>query len=534
MEYIVTGQEMKDCDKRTIEHYKVPSLVLMERAALSFVEEFLRFFNSEFTAADTLKNYRLTVGILCGTGNNGGDGLAIARLLYQKQIKVNVILIGEESHMTKDCRRQLDILHQYNVSVSWIRSETDISILKEMGTMDIYIDAVFGVGLSREITGMYKTLFQYINEQPAKVAAVDLPSGIHSDTGQVLGIALKAELTVTFAFTKAGLVFFPGAGYAGKVIVKEIGITTESLNPTLPRLYSLSAQNIKQMLPPRRTYSNKGTYGKVVLFAGSEGMAGAACLAGEAAYRAGCGLVRIVTPESNRTIIQTRLPEAVITTYTAKTLTADRIKEVMEWADVIGIGCGLGLSDEAVFITKTVLKYGQKPTIADGDGLNIIANNKELLNNHNQPLLITPHLLEMARLTGRSVRQIQQNLVTTAVDFSKEYQLCCVLKDARTLVTDGNYPVYVNLTGNNGMATGGSGDVLAGMICGMAAQGMDLNEAGISAVFLHGKAGDAAAVQYGKYKMLAQNIIEHMWNDAEMLCNMNTLEHAGAMKYETI
>lgn len=510
MEYIVTGQEMKSCDNRTIEYYKIPSMVLMERAALGFFHEFMNYFQEEIHAASTVSNGSFTVGIICGTGNNGGDGLVVARLLYEKQIPVKVVMVGEQSRLSTDCGHQLEILNQYQLPVTWITSLEKIHQLRELDRCNVLIDAVFGVGLSREVTGIYKNVLEYINNHPGKVAAVDVPSGIHSDNGQILGTAVKADLTVTFAFKKAGLVFYPGAEYAGKVVVKDIGITQESFNGIFPKLFTLDFEDIKKMLPKRMAYSHKGSYGKVTLFVGSEGMAGAACLAAKAAYCTGCGLVQVVTPKSNRLVLQTVLPEAIVTTYTKENLDENFIEKAVQWADVVGIGCGLGQSEEACFITEYVLKNVSKPLIVDGDGLNILAKNPELLKGHVQPLILTPHLLEMSRLCNISVSEIQNNLVETAVEFSKDYDVCCVLKDARTIVANGDTSVYVNVTGNHGMATGGSGDVLAGMICGLAAQGMTKQDAAIAAVYLHGNAGDRAKARLGAEKMLAGNIIEHI------------------------
>lgn len=506
MKYLLNGQEMKACDERTIEYYQIPSMVLMERAALGFVEVFCR------------AGYDMTrIGIVCGMGNNGGDGLAVARLLYQKNLSIKVFLIGDENKATKQTAKQLEIVRKYGIPACFIKELSESEKEQELQSCTILVDAIFGVGLSREVTGKYAKIIELMNRCPVPKAAIDIPSGIDAGNGQVLGCAVKAHMTVTFAFCKAGLVLYPGADYAGNVTVAKIGITEESFEKK-PYLYTHSKDEILEMLPVRPARSNKGTFGKVVLVVGSKGMAGAAYLAAMAACRTGCGLVRIVTPEENREILQTLVPEAVLTLYDSHNPenNEQELLEAFRWGNVIGIGSGLGVSSTSEYLMELVLNHSNIPVVIDGDGLNIIANKKELLKQYEYGIIITPHLGEMSRLAQLPIKEIQGKIVESALDFAREYKVCCVLKDARTVVVNGKGDgqnqteehAYLNLTGNNGMATGGSGDILMGMICSLAAQGMEAQDAAVAGVHLHGCAGDMAAERIGKRGMIARDILE--------------------------
>ncbi len=530
MRYLPNGQEMKACDRKTIEYYQIPSMVLMERAALGFVD------------AICTAGYDMTrTGIVCGMGNNGGDGLAVARLLHQKALPVKVYLIGNESRATVETAAQLAIVRNYGIPVchvaetaeSGLQWERNMDLANENNTTTFsveefkqelqkctfLIDGIFGVGLSREVMGIYRDVIGIMNQCPVPKAAIDIPSGIDAGDGQVLGCAIKADMTVTFGYCKVGIVLYPGADYAGRVQVAEIGITEESFEEKKPYVYTHLTEEILDMLPNRPARSNKGTFGKAVLVVGSKGMAGAAYLAAMAAYRTGCGLVRVITPEDNREILQNLVPEAVLTTYASENPKEDEEKllEALRWGDVVGIGSGLGLTLTSEYLVELVLRHARTPVVIDGDGLNVIANYKELLRNCGTDLIVTPHLGEMSRLVQLPIKELQERLVQTAADFAREYKVCCVLKDARTVVVDGRKEdcrnplqehAYLNLTGNHGMSTGGSGDVLMGMICGLVAQGMKPDKAAVAGVHLHGCAGDVAAQRLGRRGMIARDILE--------------------------
>lgn len=493
MEYILNSSEMKQCDKNTIEYFGVPSMVLMERAALAVFEEIKRIFPK--------KNEKILV--LCGMGNNGGDGFAIARLLHLANYKVEILFPMDITKMTEECHRQYDIIKKYDISIYESLSEF---------SYDVIVDSLFGIGLCRPIQGKLAKIIDACNQTDAFRIAVDIPSGISADTGEILGMAFKANLTISFGFGKIGQFLYPGAQYCGTLVVADIGIDKNSLLGYIPNGSILTATDILQMLPKRIQYSNKGSYGKVVIIAGSKNMAGAAYLAAKAAYYAGCGLVRILTAEENRSILLTKLPEAIITTYSNKGLSEENIIECLDWADSILIGPGIGTGAIAEKLLETVLKKRHKPLILDADALNIISKKQEWMTYLNEDCIITPHLGEMSRLTGMPIEKIQKNLIMTANEYAVKHGITCVLKDARTIVAkpDGTY--YINITGNNGMATGGSGDVLAGLLTGILAQVSEGKRQNIASLvcYIHGMAGDKAKDKKGAYSMIASDILEEI------------------------
>ena len=489
MRYLVNGGEMKIYDRNTMETYRMPSLVLMERAALAVREEVVKRLP---------KSARVL--IVCGSGNNGGDGYAAARLLLQEHYEVTVVCAEDTARKTKENQFQKEIWRAYSGEI--------LSQIPEQETYDAVIDAVFGVGLSRGVEGCYADLLARMNELSGLKIALDIPSGISSDNGAVLGTAFCADLTVTFAFEKTGTVLWPGNEYAGEVVVRDIGIDERSFLGRTPAVAALEDVDLAR-LPARAAHSNKGSFGKLLVIAGSVGMSGAACLCAEAAYSCGCGLVRIVTPEENRTILQTKLPEAVLTTYpTAGGRETAGLSEVIGWADAIVCGPGLGTSDVARAIVETVLREASVPVLLDADALNLIARDTGVLRQAQGELVVTPHLGEMSRLCVESVARIQSRLIETADRFAEEYQVICVLKDQHTITSVPSRRTYLNLSGNAGMATAGSGDVLSGVIGSLMAQGLGAEDAAPLGVFLHGKAGDAVSERCSMRGLRASDLSE--------------------------
>lgn len=484
MDILVDGRQMKQYDKNTIEHFKVPSLVLMERAALQTVEEIEAHLGQKNNPSALL---------VCGTGNNGGDGLAIGRMLWQRGYSVTIVMPQEREHLSEETKTQMEILESYGIPIT--DAIPDVAF-------DVITDALFGIGLTRNIEGVYKDYIDVMNKKDGLKIAVDIPSGIHADTGEVMGTAFYADITVTFAFAKTGLLLYPGVEYSGEVIVKEIGIDKHSFLEDVPHIYRMTQEDLGKV-PSRHDYSNKGSFGKILTVAGQKNMAGAAFLSAKASYRTGAGLVKIFTTESNRAILQQLLPEAILTTDTENLLL-----QSLEWASVIVAGPGIGTGADAEIIIKTILETARVPVILDADGLNITAGHLEWLKEKSAPVIVTPHLGEMARLTHKNILEIQKQLLQVALDFSKEYNVICVLKDARTVITFPDGTSYINTTGNNGMATAGAGDVLTGIIAGLIAQGMDLNLAAPIGVYLHGAAADAQAAQTGTYALMARDIID--------------------------
>ena len=488
MRYIVNSREMKLYDSNTIEKYHVPSLVLMERAAVAFVDELYK------QALDLSQ-----VLVVCGGGNNGGDGYAIARLLKLAGACVDVVLADKGCRKTESNQTQEQIWQAYGNEI--------LSQIPADRTYTTVIDAVFGVGLSRKIEGRYADIIAQMNELSGNKVAVDIASGISSDNGSVLGIVFRADITVTFAFEKIGCVLWPGNEYSGNVIVRDIGIDENSFFDKKPVIAALEDKDFSR-LPMRKSHSNKGTYGKLLVIAGSAGMSGAAFFSAMAAYRVGTGLVRIFTPEVNRAVLQTQLPEAVLTTYSAENPDVDVLKSAMNWADAIVCGPGIGTSDTAAFLMEHVLNYASVPVLMDADALNLIARDVTVLQKPHTQMVFTPHLGEMSRLVGETVPDIQNHLIEVAEEFARQYNVICVLKDEHTVTCVPSGQIYLNLSGNDGMATAGSGDVLSGVIGGLMAQGMSAAEAASLGAYLHGCAGDASRRKCGKRSLMASDIIE--------------------------
>ncbi len=487
MQYILTGTEMQLCDANTTAHYKMPSIVLMERAAFAFVEE--------------LKQRQIDTGhtlILCGSGNNGGDGMAVARLLALDGQKVTVVYAGNPAHATEQNSQQRQILEAYGILIHEDVPEGDYSLV---------IDAVFGVGLSRPVEGSYAALLAKANEMGGIKVALDIASGVNADDGQVLGEGFHADLTFTFAFLKRGQLLYPGSEYSGSVVCLPMGIDEHGFLEQKPPMAALEQTDLK-LLPRRRAYSNKGTYGKLLLIAGSVGMAGAAVLAARAAYAAGCGYVRVVTPSENRVILQTAVPEAVLTFYDADHTDDLPWEELFAWADGIVAGPGLGTSDTALMLMRRVLSQKHLPLVLDADALNLLARHRELLLGMPKQTIVTPHLGEMARLARTTVDEIQKALADTASWFAEEYRAVCVLKDARTITALPEGGLYINCSGNDGMAVAGSGDVLSGIIGSLLVQKLPASMAAPLGVYVHGMAGDLMAVKIGKAGLAASDLVE--------------------------
>lgn len=478
---------MKAADSYTIREKKIPSLILMERAARTFVE----------TVLD--RGFDLSrVCVVCGSGNNGGDGFAIARLLLEKGARVTAVMAGNPEHCTEETLRQIELFREAGGVVGNSFEEGEYSIL---------IDAVFGAGLSRRVEGGYLACIQAMNRSGGVKLAVDVPSGVSTTTGEVATSAFKADLTVSFQCSKLGCVLYPGRDYAGEMVVADIGVDVSGLEGDREVAYALEEKDARGMLPGRRPNSHKGDYGKALIIAGSRGMAGAAYLAALAAYRTGAGLVQIYTPEENRTILQTLLPEAIIRCYDF--FDERELLRLLDWADVVSIGSGLGTSDKSRRILQTTLENVQVPCVVDADGLNLLAEHSRYLDRlPHENFVFTPHMKEMSRIVRRTVEELQRDRMEILSQFTGENRVTCVLKDARTCVCrQGEHP-FVNLSGNAAMAKAGSGDVLAGVITGLLAQGMPCFDGAVLGVYLHGLAGDAAREEKGAYSVLARDLTD--------------------------
>lgn len=487
MEFLVDSKKMKAIDNYTINELGIPSMVLMERAAFEVVKVIEKNID---------KNSKILS--VCGVGNNGGDGIAAARILAGKGYDVTIYIIGNKTKMSVETRQQLAIAKNMQLK---IYNEVYFE------NYDVIIDAIFGIGLDRAIEGDFYNIIQSINNTNAKIFSVDIPSGICADNGNVLNIAIKADYTITFGLNKKGLVLYDGCNYSKNVIVADIGFPNIAIDYVKPNCCIYNKDDLK-LLPNRKARSNKGTFGKVLIIAGSKNMSGACILSAKAAYKTGSGLVKIFTVKDNRQIVQVSLPEAIIDAYEDINLNYENIIENINWADVIVIGPGIGTSENAKDIVKIVCKNANVPTIIDADAINILSN----LDDYILPkkTILTPHLKEMSRIIKRyDVNYIMNNIYDVANEFAKEKNCIVVLKDARTIVSNGEYN-YINMSGNNGMATGGSGDVLTGIIAGLIAQNMNEFEAAKLSVYIHGLAGDFAKDKIGSFSIIASDIIDNL------------------------
>lgn len=488
MENIVKGTDMKKIDSYTINEIGIPSLVLMERAAKSVADL--------IDKNERKQKNNITIQVIAGIGNNGADGVAIGRMLYLLGYNICIFVMGDKEKATEEFKTQLGIVEKIGVPV--VSSVIDA---------DVVVDALFGIGLSRDITGTYEQLISEINKMKNIIYAVDIPSGINGDTGEVMGCAIKANYTVTFGCHKIGTVLYPGADYCGQVEVSDIGYPIQSYNEASEILEYAGMDDLK-MIPKRANYSNKGTFGKILIVAGSRDISGAAVLCAKAAFRAGAGLVRIFTHENNRDIIAKLIPEAMINTYNTEKFDKKAFEACLNWCDVVAVGPGIGIGTIQQMIVEQVIE-SKIPAVIDADGINNIAADERVKKNFHKKLILTPHLGEMSRLINKPVKEIAENLIYYAKELNYRYGANVVLKDARTVIATGGQ-IYINLSGNNGMATAGSGDALTGIISALIGIGCDFEKAAVMGPYVHGLAGDIAAYKVSKTGLMATDIIEEI------------------------
>ena len=485
MRYLPNGTQMSQADSFTIKETGIPSLVLMERAALKTVEVM------HTHGIDTSRPL-----VVCGSGNNGGDGFAIARLLTEEGASARILFAGRESSLSEECRVQKKIAENLGIGIITEIPEEEYTVI---------IDAVFGVGLSREISGKYADIIAWMNEQNCSKVAVDIPSGVSSATGKILGIAFHADLTVAMACVKAGCEMYPGKYSTGETVAVPIGIDPEFFSSDENVCITYDRCDIPELLPERKADSHKGSYGRALMITGSSGMAGAAYLSAKAAYAVGAGLVQIYTAQENRAILQQLLPEAIISCY--QEYDEEKLTQLLDWADVVCIGCGLGTGKISRRILEGTLNRVSVPCIIDADGLNLLSRKMNLLEKMCSPVILTPHMKEMSRLTGYSVNDLSDRRLEIIREFTEKYPAVCVLKDSRTFIKEKGRHPFFNLAGNSAMAKAGSGDVLAGVITGISAQGMPAYESAALGVYLHACGGDEAKEAKGSYSVLARDLI---------------------------
>lgn len=501
---IVTADEMREIDRRAIEVVGIPGVVLMEnagRAVSDTIKDLLRH----------LENPR--VCIFAGKGNNGGDGFVIARHLANSGFRVKTFLLGEKGQVQGDAKINLDILQGMGMDVEELSRDGLPTARVAMSMSDLIVDAVFGTGFKGEVEGYVCRVLDTINESGRPVVAVDVPSGLDSTTGKVSSSCVKATHTVTFGLPKVGLLLYPGAAYVGELIVADIGIPRSLLVDEAFKLNLSTADEIRTWIPVRTRDSHKGTFGKVLVIAGSSNMSGAAALTGNAALKSGAGVVILGVPISLHSVMNSKLTEVMTrglpeTESGSISLQAQPLLDgITRGAGALAIGPGLSTHSETAQLVRNMVMTTSVPTVVDADGINAIAQDPGTLKAAKAPIVLTPHPGEMARLTGLSVQEIKLDRLNIALRVADQWGKIVVLKGARTIITDPSGVAYINTTGNSGMATAGSGDVLTGIIAGLLAQGIRPLEASVLGVYVHGLAGDIASSRYGEMGMTATDIL---------------------------
>ncbi len=466
--YLLSNAEMKEVERVAIEDMDVPSIVLMENAAKN-------------AAQVILEQKPKKAVIIAGKGNNGGDGLAIARHLITNNVNTKIYFIGDKEKATADCKTNLNILFNYNAAI-------EFSSNINLSHCDIVVDALIGTGLKRKLSNEYIKIVNTINSSNKLVMSIDCPTGVNSDTGEDYGVAVNADITVTFHQPKTGLMLYPAYSHTGKIIVKDIGIPYINKSST----FILDSIN----MPKRNGDSHKGTYGKALIVAGCDSMTGAAVLNAKACYNTGAGLVNVCSTDHVIDIIQNTVPEAI---------TTKRENIDYNYGNVCAIGSGLGIN--YALVENVILNCNNKLVI-DADGLNSLSKNTELLKSHKNDCIITPHIMEMSRLTGLDKDYIKQNLIETAKNFAQKYNVVVVLKDSHTVIASPKGEICINITGTPAMSKGGTGDCLCGVITGLLAQGVDTFNAACMGAYINGKAGEYAESRLGSYSVRASDIAD--------------------------
>jgi len=508
---VVTAEEMRQIDRKTIEDYGVSGIVLMEKAGLSVAKRIKWLFKKQ------------KVVVLSGGGNNGGDGMVAARKLHNEGWPVKAFLFAEVKGLNGEALESFKKAKRAGVC---------IEINKELSEKDIansiIVDALLGTGLNKNVRPPVSEVINKTNKSSSPVISIDIPSGISSDTGQVMGCAVRADFTVTFGLPKRGHFLYPGAGHTGKLFIEGIGFPENLINSEKLKVELIEKKDMSMLLPKRPKYSHKGDYGHVLVVAGSKGKTGAALMTAKACLRAGAGLVTIGVPESLMDVFQSRVTEEMTLPLPDAgdgTLSSKAIGKILEFLsgeiDVLAIGPGISTGREISKIVDSLITKSTVPVIIDADALNALKKDRNILRRAKAPLILTPHPGEMSRITGKAVKDIEADRINSAIEFSKEAKTYLVLKGVPTITADPDGRAFINSTGNPGMATAGAGDVLTGILAGLLAQKMRVIDAVRLGVYIHGLAGDIAAEKKTETAMIAGDIIEMIPDALRNLGDLN-------------
>ena len=498
---------MQELDRKAIETYRIPGMVLMENAGKGAAEVISNAFP---------EIHRKKIAIIAGKGNNGGDGFVIARYLLNQGISVKVYLLTDPKGLRGDAEANFNIFQRMKGEIISVPSSKDyVKVKKDLERFDILVDGIFGTGLDAEVRGYYREVIDHLNTLQRPIVAIDIPSGLDADTGKPLGTAIRACLTITFGLPKVGHLIPPGLDYVGEVKVIDIGIPKKLVDEEKISTYLLEKDEIKGWLSvPRNPNTHKGDYGHLLVIAGSVGKTGAAAMACEAALRMGAGLVTLAIPKSLNSIMEVKLtevmteplPETPKQTLSLRAFSA--IVRLCENKKAVIVGPGLGTLKETQTLVLKLIRTLNLPIILDADGLTALATLPKIPPFANRSLILTPHPGEMARLIRSQVKEVLEDRMGLSRNFSQSQHVHLVLKGHPTLISTPKGEVFINPTGNPGMASGGTGDVLTGMIGGLVCQGFDILSSLQAAVYLHGMAGDQGAQEKGEKSLIATDIIE--------------------------
>ena len=493
---LVTAKEMKALDVQAQNDYAMPGILLMDNAAQAVAE-------AVHEALTALEGERVV--IFCGSGNNGGDGLGAARWLQSYGVSVRAFVVGAALDAVQgDAALELAMFTKAGGRVEALSTEDDW-VLAELAASkaDVLVDALLGTGFHGELEGDVLRACELLNKSEKYILAVDIPTGVNADNGAVCEQAVRADHTVTMALVKTGLLLYPGREYCGDIELADISMPVKLVENYQSDKYRLTDEIVRELLPLRKANAHKGDAGRVVICAGSPGYTGAAALASDAAVKAGAGLVSLYTPLSSRDVLAIKLTEVMVHGLLERMPgilgggAASDVASSAEAADVLAIGPGLGTSESTQEAVRTILQKITTPVVIDADALTALAGHTEILAAMQAQKVLTPHPGEMARLTGLEIAEIEADRINVAKKYAEEWQAIVVLKGAPTVIGCPNGTVYVNSTGNSSLATGGSGDVLTGIIAGLAAQEISLQEAAICGVYLHGLAAELTGIDIG-------------------------------------
>ncbi|TAJ76593.1 NAD(P)H-hydrate dehydratase [bacterium] len=502
---VVTTKEMREMDRLTIQKYGVSSLTLMERAGEGVARAILERFGPAIKGG---------VLVVAGKGNNGGDGLVVARHLKKKRIPCEVVLLARKEALSHDAAENLRAYLKARGRLFEVTEESLSLLSKQLKGKRLLVDAILGTGLKEEVRGLYAEAITIMNTSGLPVVAVDIPSGLDADSGRALGSAIKAEMTVALGFPKVGEVIYPGLSHAGELVVAEIGIHPKAIEEVHPRTELLEEEDVRWLIPSREADTHKGTYGHLLVMAGSRGKTGAAILGCRAAMRVGAGLVTLAAPRSLNGIFASSLVEVM--TEPLKDNAEEEIEPLSDhdWRRLLDkksaflFGPGIGVKDSGRNALRWLLKNLELPWVIDADGLNLLAGELERLRHAKTPPVLTPHPGEMARLLGKDTAAVNRDRIGVARSFAREHRCYLVLKGARTVIATMDGRIFINPTGNPGMASGGMGDVLSGILAGLLTQGLEVEDVLKLGVFLHGFIGDQVAREKGEIGIIASDVVE--------------------------